>query len=1311
MQAISKSYLIILVFIISLNFCGFSQKNIQSATNEPVLSKVIVKDTKVKSYTKPFLSQALFDPSNKNLPYFLNHIEIDGSVIPTLEYNESVVRNLSSEELEKIKEYKTLITNTFEVSTYSEKSRSEIIVYHKIIPIRLNPSSNQYEYLESYVPNWNFQKENLDLQSKINKKNAKASAINSSVLATGDWYKIGVTQNGIYKLDKTALSNLGINTATINPKNIRIYGNGGKLLSEKNSDFKYDDLQENAIEVIGESDSVFDATDYVLFYGQSTDDWKHLTGSTMPFEHRMHYYSDTSFYFITTDLGLGKRVQAQNNLSNAPNQTTSKQDFYGIHEVNATNVVKSGREFFGEKFDFNTSYSFLFNISDAAVGDSLYVHSRVLGRAITMSNYAVNFNNGSFIIACAPTNTSDYLADIGYLGEGYKGGTLGSSNLVVTVTKQTSDATGWLDKIEFNCRRNLVFNSSQFNFRDRKVVGGAGSFAKYILINNNTAPTKIWDITNPLNPYKQLYNQIGNTIDFTATADSLKQYCIFEDNQAYKATVYGKIANQNLHAFQQADLIIVTHPQFVNEAMRIAQFHQDFDTLTYVIATTDQVYNEFSSGTPDIGAIREFTRMLYKRPSNPNLATQYLLLFGDGSYKNKDISIASNSALIPTYETFNSTSNINSFVTDDFFGMMDDNEGDMTSGLVDIGVGRFPVRSKSEAEAVTNKMEHYYKRNLGFDANATESSCSVASNDYPQGDWRNRLCFTADDEDGNLHESQADGLANSLAADKDYNVNKIFVDAYVQVSTPGGDRYPDAVIDINTSFEKGCLIWNYTGHGGEVGLGAERFVEISQILGWKNINNLPLMVTATCEFSRFDDPDRTSAGELCLLNPDGGAIGLLTTARVAFSDKNATLNAAFFSHAITPMTNGKMPHIGDLYRLTKIDIGVPFNALYLNFVILGDPALKLAYPEQRVYTSSVNSQAVTSSSSDTLKALSKITITGFVGDKNGNKLTTFNGVVFPTVFDKANTITTLSNDPPAPGFAGSPVTTFTLQKNNIYRGKSTVVNGDFSFTFLVPKDISYNYGIGKVSYYAHNGVHDAQGFYDKIIIGGSNPNAVVDNQGPTINLYMNDEKFVSGGTTNENPKIYAVVSDSSGINTIGTGIGHDAVAVIDATSSKPIILNDYYVADLNTYQKGKIRYPLNELSEGNHSLSVKIWDVQNNSSTSFTDFVVSKQAELALTHILNYPNPFTTKTKFFIEHNQCCTSLKVMVQIYTITGKVVKSINQTINDGGFRLDGIEWDGRDEYGDKLARGVYIYRVSVSDNNKKKAEKIEKLVILN
>jgi hypothetical protein len=377
----------------------------------------------------------------------------------------------------------------------------------------------------------------------------------------------------------------------------------------------------------------------------------------------------------------------------------------------------------------------------------------------------------------------------------------------------------------------------------------------------------------------------------------------------------------------------------------------------------------------------------------------------------------------------------------------------------------------------------------------------------------------------------------------------------------------------------------------------------------------------------------------------------------------------------------------------------------MNFVILGDPALKLSYPEQKVFTSTINTQTLTSTSSDTLKALSLISVTGYVGDKNGNKLSSFNGVVYPTVFDKETTISSLGNDP------SSYVRNFVLQKNIIYKGKSEVVNGDFTFSFLVPKDISYNYGSGKFSYYAHDGIHDANGYYDKVIIGGSNANAIADNQGPVINLFMNDEKFVVGGVTNENPKVYAKIEDLSGINTIGTGIGHDVVAVLDENSGKPIVLNDYYVSDLNTYKSGKIRYPLNELSEGNHKLSLKVWDVQNNSSISYTDFVVSKQADLALTHVLNYPNPFTSKTKFFIEHNQCCTSLNVLIQIYTISGKTVKTIQQTINNEGFRFDGIEWDGKDDFGDKLARGVYIYRVSVSDGAKKKANKIEKLVILN
>jgi hypothetical protein len=1266
--------------------------------------------------TQAFLSNVLRDGKKQNLPYVLEHYVIQSnSAIPGFKLQQAVTRELSSKELEEIQAFKSFITANFEQSSYAGKSRDELVVYQKIVPLRLNAQTNKYEYLESYSPLWDFQTPSAVSNSVAFRKNKRTSAASSSVLASGKWYKVGVTQDGVYKMDRAFLASLGVDVANIDPRNIRVYGNGGKLMPEKNSQFRYDDLQENAITVSGETNGVFDNGDYVLFYGQSTDIWKHIPGSKMPYDHQMHYFSDTSFYFITTDLGPGKRIGQQNTSSNVADKTTSSQDYYGFHEQNSVNVVKSGREFYGEKFDLSNSYSFSFNIPNALVGDSVYVKTGALSRCDLQSSYQVSFNNGAFTFTCGPTNTSSYLADVGIYGEGMKGGLLGSGFLAITVSKQTSTATGWLDKIVFNCRRALTFNQTQFTFRDRKVIGGPGTFAQYNLTSTNSTPPTIWDVTNPLDVKNQLYNNSGSSLDFTTGSDSLKEFCIFTDAQAYTPKAYKLVPNQNLHSLTQADFVIVTHPDFMAEALRIAQIHETFDTLTYAIATTQQVYNEFSSGTPDIGGIRDFVKMLYHRPANRDLATKYLLLLGDASYKNKEINTPGNTALIPSYQTPSSSSWTTSFVTDDFFAMMDDDEGDLNSGnndsldmghgdLPDIGVGRFPVKNKEEALAVTNKIEHYYKRNYGFDVNAVESSCSTAENDYPQGDWRNWVCFIADDEDSNEHFNQANALSNIVYNGlKNYNVDKIFLDSYVQYSTPGGDRYPDAVNDLNRRVERGALIINYTGHGGELGLTEERVVEVAQILGWKNKNNLPLMVTATCEFSRFDDPDRTSAGEYCLLNPDGGAIGLMTTVRLAFSGLNYSLNTAFYSHALVPMANGRMPHIGDLYRLTKRDIY--FGEQYMNFVILGDPALRLAYPEQNVYTSTVNSHTLNATSSDTLNALSKITVTGFVGDKYGNKITNFNGVIYPTVFDKETTLKTLGNDP-----SSFPVT-FLQQKNIIYKGKSVVQNGDFSFSFLVPKDISYIFGKGKISYYAHNGLHDAAGYYDKVIIGGSNPNAIADNQGPTVGLYMNDEKFVSGGTTNENPKMYAVIADSSGINTIGTGIGHDVVAVLDENTSKPIVLNDYYVADLNTYQTGKIRYPFNELPEGSHRLSLKVWDVQNNSSTSYTDFVVSKSAELALTHILNYPNPFTTKTKFFIEHNQCCVSLKVLIQVYTISGKVVKSINQTINNEGFRFDGIEWDGKDDFGDKLARGVYIYRVSVSDGQKKKADKIEKLVILN
>jgi hypothetical protein len=536
-----------------------------------------------------------------------------------------------------------------------------------------------------------------------------------------------------------------------------------------------------------------------------------------------------------------------------------------------------------------------------------------------------------------------------------------------------------------------------------------------------------------------------------------------------------------------------------------------------------------------------------------------------------------------------------------------------------------------------------------------------------------------------------------------YNIDKIYLDAYQQISTPGGERYPDATAALNHRMERGSLLVNYTGHGGELGWAHERFLEIHDINSWKNQCKLPLFFTATCEFSRWDDPDRTSAGELTFLNPNGGSIGLMSTTRVVYSGPNAILNNNFYNYTFSAMSNGKMPHLGDLHMLTKKSMP-PSQINHRNFSLLSDPALSLNYPEYTVNTTEINGAPVNPLQPDTIHALSHVTVKGEIRDYNGNLASNFNGIIYPTVYDKPAYITTLSNDG-----AASPARTFPLQKNILFKGKASVTNGQFSFTFIVPKDIAYNYGNGKISYYAHNGFKDASGFCKDFIIGGTDTSAAKDQAGPDIKLFLNDDKFVFGGITNSEPKIFAVVSDSNGINTSGTNIGHDITAVLDGNNSQPLVLNDYYESDLNNYKKGTVRYPLADLTEGKHTLGFKIWDVYNNSTSSYTEFIVASSADIALKHVLNYPNPFTTHTSFYFEHNQCCTNMDVQIQIFTVSGKMIKSIHQFVNMEGYRSEPIDWDGTDEYGTKIGRGVYIYRLRVKAGNTI-AEQFEKLVIL-
>ncbi len=1198
--------------------------------------------------------------------------------------------------------YPAKITNEIQVNGNVCSSKKQKYGVVSFIPIRKNSTTGKFEKLLSF---------DLSLTPGIDVRSVtggiRTYAANS-VLQTGTWYKIAIANDGIYKLSYSFLQKLGIDLTAINPKNIRIYGNGGEMLAELNSVPRADDLLENAIFVKGDSDGIFDPTDYVLFYATGPNTWKYNNSTCPKYTHTLHLYSDSAYYFITTDIGAGKRIQTQASSSSLVTNAVTTFDDYAFHENNNVNFIKSGRQWFGEYFENIASYNFSFSFPNIDNASPVTVKANIASRFIDIAgngdaSYFISSQSGSTTLLIPATTDGTY-ADYAKIGASCYSFNPSNSVITVNVNKQTSDAIAWLDYIEVNARRQLTMSGDQLLFRDAQSVG-SGNVAGYTVASN--LPIQIWDVSDPADVHFQTLSITGTNYQFTLPADTLKQFVAFTGLSFNTPSASGIVTNQNLHALSNKDFIIVTYPDFYNEAMQLAAHHESVDTLSTIVVTLQQVYNEFSSGAQDVSAIRDFVKMFYDKASNPGEMPRYLLLFGDGSYDNKK-RFSSNTNFIPTYQSDNSTVLTSSYVSDDFYGLLDDAEGlflpSSAADIVDIGIGRFPVKSKSEAQLAVNKIISYTK--TGVPANTTNNGCSSQSSNSPFGDWRNTICFIGDDEDGNLHVSQADQLATIVdTAYNDYNVDKIYLDAYPQAATPGGDRYPGVSEAINQRVQKGCLILNYTGHGGEVGLAHERIVEVSQINKWSNINNMPLIFTATCEFSRFDDPARTSAGEYCFLNPNGAAIALFTTVRLVFAAPNFYLNENFYEAAFKPV-NGRMPRLGDLYQYMKSQPGGN-SVNSRNFTLLGDPALKLVYPKFNVSTDTVNSMAVTASSSDTLKALSIINISGYVRDTKNNILSNYNGVLFPTVYDKQQPITSLSND----GVIASPPFTFTLQKNILYKGKVSVNNGYFKFSFVVPKDIAYKYGIGRISYYAENGNEDANGYYERVIIGGSNNLASTDVIGPEVNLFLNDTKFIFGGLTNENPDLFAVLKDANGINTVGNGIGHDITAILDANTESAVVLNDFYQADLNSYKSGTIRYRYSDLSEGKHTLNLKAWDVYNNSTQSYTEFVAAKSAALALSHVLNYPNPFTTRTQFYFEQNQSCQLLEVQVQVFTISGKLVKNIDQYVHTEGFRSDPIEWDGRDDFGDKIGKGVYIYRIKVKTNEGLTAEKYEKLVILN
>ncbi|HCL05310.1 MAG TPA: hypothetical protein DHW64_04820 [Chitinophagaceae bacterium] len=1091
----------------------------------------------------------------------------------------------------------------------------------------------------------------------------------ASVLATGNWYKIAVKDAGIYKVDGVFLNGLGMGT-NLASSSIRLFGNGGAMLGENASAVYTDDLAENAIEIFDGGDGVFNLNDYFLFYAPGPSVWmKDSLQQSFRFQKNLH--SDSAFYFITLG-NNGKRITSQPNYTSAQTTVTTYDERYAV-ENDATNFIGSGKEWYGDDFIRAQTRTFFIDWLGAVLQAPITLRSSFASRNVNATASIQTSING---INAQPLNfpsvTGTFLDRYAtHLEQEQNILWNGQPELQLKFTYQSSaeGALCYLNKFELLGRKNLqpAIQVPLF-FRDWQSV--APNRVAAFQFPYTLSGMRVWDITDPLAAVTMRNIGTGAFL-FYNDASRLREYIAFVPTQIKTPVALGRIDNQNLHGLPVPEYLIITHPLFMDAALRLADFHQQHYKRSVQVISIRQVYNEFASGSPDPTAIRDFIKMLYDRKAG----LKYVLLMGSGSFDPKN-RIQNNYAYIPTYQSNQSLDPLSSFTSDDFFGMLDDQD-DVNQGnalqTIDVAIGRIPARTVTEANRMVEKIIAYHQPSRF-------------------GEWRNKLLFLADDKDLNLHLKDAEAVSTATA-NPVFQIQKIYLDAFPLISGSGGSRYPAANEAIVNGINNGALIFNYSGHGNHIRLAEEAVLTVDEVNRLQNASRLPLIVTASCDFYPFDDPSKNALGAQVLTGDSTGAIALLTTARLVFASSNRIINEYFIATALRPdPQTGKYLSLGEAVRMAK-NLSVTQAGEVLNtrkFVLLGDPAMQLAFPEHTIKVTGIEQMAV--SGVDTLRASKSYSLEGDVQDGAGNRLSDFNGKLSVVLYDKPRTVQTLGND------VSSPVTGFQQQSAILFKGMFTVDTGRFRIRIILPKDVSFQPGRARLALYAWNNTTDAAGADTGFVLVGNNT-VPLDTKGPDIRLFLNDTLFRNGGLTHESPLLMAYLSDSSGINTSGNGIGHDITLTIDDLVRDIRVLNDWYLSDLNSWQSGSIRYRLPIQTRGPHSLVLKAWDGANNSTQVRLDYVVYTQDKLAVSKVMNFPNPFRDRTRFSFEHNQPDKTLKVQVQIYTADGRLIKRISGPFQTSGTRNIQVEWDGRDESGRKIQKAVYIYQIIIQSGDQR------------
>ena len=1091
-----------------------------------------------------------------------------------------------------------------------------------------------------------------------------------SVLNSGKWVKIQVAEDGIYKLTAADLKKMGFS----NLDKVAVYGYGGWPLDEDFSTTYIDDVPEVA---------VWRSADYLLFYGKGPRKWEY-SSSDKSFIHTNNPYSNYGYYFVSEKETTGRTMEKAASAAGATLQVTTFDD-YVLHEEELVSVNSSGRELYGESFTSTLSRDF--TISDPGITND---EGKATLSFISRGNGTITMNvDGNALISGSVSVPSDeyevarelyreraWMADKGEtvkVNIGYS--TTGHKNV-------------HLNYFRLQMKRQLKVYDNYTFFRSLSARGNASRF----VIQGADASTLVFDVTDGVNPQQMETSLNGTELSFSIPASaSLREFVVVKPSQIKAPVTVGEVANQNLHALPQQDMIIIAQPNFTTQAERLAEAHRTKDNLTVRVVTPESIYNEFSSGTPDATAYRRFMKMFYDRKTSEADAPKYLLLFGDGSFDNRKLTSAWKSVdmsnMLLTYQTENSLSS-QSYVIDDYFGFLDDadNKKSLQNKKLCLGIGRFPIRTVEQATQMVDKVISYMENKN-------------------TGSWKNNLCFMADDgsnTDGFMteHMEFADQLAGYVESEHpEFLVNKLYYDAYKKDMTAG--TYPDVRSGLQKLLKDGLLLFNYTGHGGTTALSDEKVLTQTDINQF-TYTHLPVWVTATCDFTRFDDLN-TSAGEDVFLNKSSGGIALFTTVRVAYSRPNFPINDNVIRN-LFERNNGRRRTLGEVMQATKNTLSSVYK---LGFCLIGDPAVKMAYPEFGMKVTTVNGQSV-DGNSISFKALEKITVEGEVLDASGQLVTDFTGIVNPTVKDSKVTVTCLKNS----NKDDSPAFTFTDYPNTIFIGNDSVRNGKFSFTFTVPKDISYSNLQGKMNLYAVDteSGNEAQGNFDNFIVGGTSDTAETDTIGPEIRaLYLNDTTFVDGGQVNTTPYFVAELWDKSGVNITGSSVGHDMMLVIDESTVLSYNLNSYYELLLGEDGTGIVKFPIPALEPGKHTAEFWVWDILNNSTVRTFTFEVVEGLKPFLFDVIATPGIAREQVTFHLMHNRPESWMRVGIMVYDLAGRQLWKHEESGTSGLFENYTVSWD-LTSGGARMRPGVYIYRAAISTDNSKDATKARKFIIL-